>query len=74
MRALQDPAPAPDERRGHGFEKDTLRRGLDDGLRPVLDVELFAQAKRDDDLPLRREPYSFEFVSHTHTIKYDTLQ
>jgi hypothetical protein len=34
---------------------------------------LFAQAKRDDDLPLRREPYSFEFVSHTHTRKYDTL-
>ena len=74
MRALQDPAPAPDERRGHGFEKDTLRRGLNDGLRPVLDIELFAQAKRDDNLPLRREPYSFKFVSHTHTRKYDTLQ
>jgi hypothetical protein len=34
---------------------------------------LFAQAKRDDDLPLRREPYSFEFVSHTDTDKYNTL-
>ena len=66
MRALQDPAPAPDERRGHGFEKDTLRRGLDDGLRPVLDVELFAQAKRDDDLPFGRKPHGLWFFCRTH--------
>src|SRR5207302_6014430 len=71
-RALEDAAPALDERRSHGFEKDSLRCGLDHGLCPVLDVELLAQAKRDDDLPLRREPYGFEFLSHTHMHKYDT--
>ena len=32
--------------------KDSLRGGLDDGPCPVFNVELFAQAKRDDDLPL----------------------
>src|SRR5258708_5848529 len=69
--ALEDAAPALDERRGHGFEKDSLRRGLDHGLGPVLDVELFAQAKWDDDLPLRREPYGFELLSHTHVYEYD---
>src|SRR5580704_12858876 len=70
--ALEDTARALDERRGHGFEKDSLRCGLDHGLGPVLDVELLAQAKRDDDLPLRREPYGFEFFSHTYTYKYDS--
>src|SRR5260370_27757196 len=70
-RALEDAAPALDERRSHGFEKDSLRCGLDHGLCPVLDVELFAQAKWDDDLPLRREPYSVELLSHTHVYKYD---
>src|ERR1700693_5151374 len=70
-RALEDATPAPDKRRGHGFEKDSLRCGLDHGLCPVLDVELFAQAKWDDDLPLRREPYGFELLSCTHVCKYD---
>jgi hypothetical protein len=32
---------------------------------------LLAQAKRDDDLPLRREPYGFELLSRTHVSKYD---
>jgi hypothetical protein len=72
-RALEDTAPALDERRGDGFEKDALRGGLDHGLCSVLDVELFAQAKRDDDLPLCREPYGFEFLSHTNSYKYDVL-
>src|ERR1700690_3320636 len=71
--ALEDTAPALDERRGHGFEKDSLRGGLDHGLCPVLDVELFAQAKWDDHLPLGREPYGFELLSHTHAYKYDSL-
>src|SRR5580704_16449923 len=70
--ALEDAAPALDERRGHGFEKDSLRRGLDHGLCPVLDVELFAQAKRDDHLPLRRKPHGFWFFSRTHVWDYDT--
>src|SRR5208337_1570988 len=72
-RALEDSAPALDERSGHGFEKDSLRCGLNHGLCPVLDVELFAQAKRDDDLPLRREPYGLELLSHTHMWKYDIV-
>src|ERR1700675_1939571 len=72
-RALEDAPPALDERRSHGFEKDSLRRGLDYGLCPVLDVELFPQAKRDDHLPLRREPYGFEFLSHTHMWEYDII-
>src|ERR1035438_779228 len=70
--ALDDGAPAPNERRSHRFEKDSLRCGLHHGLGPVLDVELFAQAKRDHDLPLRREPYGFELFSHTHMYEYDT--
>jgi hypothetical protein len=46
---------------------------LDHRLCPVLDVELFAQAKWDDNLPFRREPYGFEFFSHTNGYKYDLL-
>jgi hypothetical protein len=73
VRAFQDAAPAPDECRGDGFEKDALGCGLDHGLGPVLDVELFAQAKRDDDLSLRREPDGFELLSHTNSCEYDLL-
>src|SRR5580700_12278562 len=72
-RALEDAAPALDERRGHGLEKNSFRRGLDHGLCPVLDVELLTQAKWDDDLPLRREPYGFELLSRTHMMEYDTV-
>src|SRR5208283_2918356 len=72
-RALEDAAPTLDERRSHGFEKDSLRCGLNHGLGPVLNVELFAQAKWDDDLPLRRKPYGFELLSCTHMLEYDIL-
>src|ERR1700722_10450348 len=72
-RALEDAAPALDERRGHRFEKDSLRCGFGHGLCSVLDVELFAQAKRDDDLPLRCEPNGFKFFSHTNSYKYDAI-
>src|SRR5580704_1413245 len=70
-RALEDTAPPLDERRSHRLEKDSFRCGLDHGLCPVLDVELFAQAKWDDDLPLRREPHGFELFSRTHVCEYD---
>src|SRR5580700_10400767 len=72
-RALEDAAPALDQRRGHGLEKDSLWCGLDHGLCPVLDVELLAQAEWDDDLPLRGEPYGFELLSCTHTVQYDII-
>src|SRR5579859_214273 len=72
-RAFEDAAPALDERGGHGFEKDSLGCGLNHGLCPVLDVELFAQAKWDDDLTLRREPYGVWLLSRTHTLKYDIV-
>src|ERR1700733_10548083 len=65
-RALENTAPALNERRGHGLQENSLRRGLDHGFCPVLDVELFAQAKWDDHLALCREPYGFEFFSWTH--------
>src|SRR5580698_2846959 len=72
-RTLEDAASALDERRSHGLEKNALRCGLDHGLGPVLDVELLPQAKWDDDLPLRREPYRFELLSCTHTLEYDIV-
>src|SRR5258707_14396222 len=72
-RALEDATPTLDKRRGHGFEKDSIRCRLNHGLSPVLDVELFAQAKRDNDLALRRERYGLDFLSRTHMRKYDML-
>src|SRR5260370_30430765 len=70
--ALEDATPTLDKRRSHGFKKDSIRCRLNHGLSPVLDVELFPQAKWDDDLPLRREPDGLDFFSRTHTSKYDT--
>src|SRR5580704_1276305 len=70
-RTLQDAPPPLDERRSHRLEKDSLRRGLDHSLCPVLDVELLTQAKWNDDLPLRREPHGFELLSCTHVFEYD---
>jgi hypothetical protein len=34
---------------------------------------LFAQAKWDDDLPLRGKPYGFELLSCTHMLEYDIV-
>src|ERR1700722_19672092 len=65
LRSLQDTAPAPDKRRRDGLEKNTLRCGLDHCFGSILDVKLFAQAKRDDDLPLCSEPNGLEFFGHT---------
>src|SRR5258706_5775418 len=72
-RALEDATPTLDKRRGHGLEKDSIRCRLNHGLSPVLDVELFAQAKWDNDLTLRRERYGFDFLSRTHMRQYDIL-
>src|SRR5271167_5271816 len=69
-RALEDTAPASDERRSHRFEEDTLRRRLHHRFGPVLDFELLAKTKRDDDLPFGRKPHSLEFFCHTHARYY----
>src|SRR5260370_628053 len=69
--ALEDATPTLDKRRSHGFEKDSIRCRLNHGLSSVLDVELFAQAKWDNDLALRRERYGFYFLSRTHMREYD---
>src|ERR1700683_85128 len=63
---LEDTSPLADERRGHRFEENPLGCRLHHGLGSVLDFELFAKAKRDDDLPFRGEPYRLDFVLATH--------
>src|SRR5205809_7472114 len=69
--ALDDSPPAPNERSSHRFEENSFRRRLNDCLCPVLDLELFAEAKRDHHLPFRREPDGLGFFSHIHRDKYD---
>src|SRR6185369_16528686 len=64
--ALEDAAPALNERGGHGFEENSFRRCLNYSLRPVLDVELLSQSKRNDHLPFCCEPDGFSFFSHIH--------
>src|SRR5208337_1088563 len=66
-RALEDTSPASDECRSHRFEEDTLRRRLNHRFGSVLDFELLAKAKRDDDLPFCRKSNGLGFFYHTHT-------
>src|SRR5215469_316192 len=65
-RALEDAASAPDECRRHRFEQDALRRRLHYRLGSILDFELLAKTKWDDNLPFCRERYGFRFFGHTH--------
>src|SRR5438105_12905510 len=67
-RALEDTAPASDERRSHRFEEDTVRRRLNHGFGSVLDFELLAKAKRDDDLPFCRKPHGLWLFCRTHNL------
>ena len=70
-RALEDTAPASDECRSHRLKEDALRRRLNYCFGSVLDFELLAKTKRDDDLPFCRKPHGLGFFSRTHTWQSD---
>src|SRR5579862_4530576 len=72
-RALEDTAPASDECRSHRLEEDALRRRLNYCFGSVLDFELLAKTKRDDNLPFCRKPHGVGFVGRTHALKYYTF-
>src|SRR5262245_35487037 len=70
--ALEDAAPALDERSGDGFEENSLRRRLHHDPCPVLDFKLLSQAQGNHHLPFGREPGGFSFLSHIHRAQYDS--
>ena len=72
--ALEDAAPALDQRRRHRLEKDAFGRGLDDGLGAVFDMKFLPQPAWDDDLPFGGKPDRVRFcgthgLNLTNTIK-----
>src|ERR1043165_4945138 len=67
--AFENATAALDKRRSDRLQENTFWRCLNNGFRPVLNVELLAQPRRDDDLPFRSEPNRVSF--HSHLIKSD---
>src|SRR5262245_24148260 len=68
---FEDASSALNKRRGHWLQKDTFWRRLNDGFRPILDLELLAQPCRDDDLALGGEPNGICPRRRTHKCKSD---
>src|SRR5450759_1597076 len=68
---LDDAPPALDERGGHRLQENAFRRGLNHGLRSVLNLEFLSQPGGNDDLPFGCEPNGIGFHSYIHCIEYD---
>src|SRR2546425_6858838 len=67
--AFQQTEAAFNHRRGDRLQQDAVGRGLDDGARAFLDVELLPQPARDHHLPFHAEIDRIGFSCRLHGIK-----
>src|SRR5438552_1861694 len=71
--ALDNASPLLDESGGHRLEKNAVRRCLNHGLGSLLNMQLLAQPRGNDDLAFGGKPYGIGLNCRTHKRKSDPI-